>query len=284
MKQHMHRLPLPHLLAAAASTMMFIAGVRAQTSGASPAADQEPASAELVKKLQNPLANLISLPVQNDWDFNIGPAKAMHYNANVQPVIPISLSEDWLLITRTIVPVVYRESPLPGSKNKTGVGDILQSLFLSPTNQVSGWIVGAGAALLYPGASDAVLGMKKWGAGPTVVALRQGKGFTFGALVNRVWSYAGWGNTPVDASYLQPFGSVTLKSYTTFGFDTESTYDREHRQWTVALNTMVSQLFKIGGQPLQFSVGARYYADKPVGGPNWGIRSNITLLFPEGAR
>jgi hypothetical protein len=242
---------------------------------------QKEQSAELAKKLQNPVANLISAPIQNNWDFGIGPANAMRYTANIQPVIPFSLGEDWNLITRTIVPVIYAESPVKGGRDAWGLGDVLQSFFLSPKQPVGGWILGAGPVLLYPTATDSVLGAGKWGAGPTAVLLRQQSGWTYGALVNHVWSYEGWGDANVNSTFLQPFASYTTKTFTTFGLNTESTYNWSQHQWSVPLNLTISQLLKIGKQPIQFTVGGRYYAEGPEGGPDWGLRFVVTFLFPK---
>jgi hypothetical protein len=238
-------------------------------------------AAELAKKLQNPIADLISVPIQNNWDFGIGPEDALRFTANVQPVIPISLSEDLNLITRTIAPIIYAESPVAGGDNVTGLGDILQSFFFSPKKPVDGWIVGVGPAFLYPSATDSALGSGKWGAGPTAVLLQQKKGWTYGALVNHVWSFAGWGEDNVSSTFLQPFISFTTKKQTTLTLNTESTYDWTHSEWTVPLNLMLSQLVKIDKQPIQFQIGGRYYAEKPDGGPDWGLRFTVTFLFPK---
>jgi hypothetical protein len=132
--------------------------------------------AELAMKLQNPVADLISVPIQNNWDFGIGPARAMRYTANVQPVMPFSLTRDWSLITRTIVPVIYAESPLKGGGSAAGMGHILQSFFLTPKAPVGGWIIGAGPAFSYPSATDEALGSEKFGLGPTAVVLQQQHG------------------------------------------------------------------------------------------------------------
>ena len=111
--------------------------------------------AELAKKLSNPVANLISVPLQSNWDFGIGPEKAMKYTLNIQPVIPISISKDWNLITRTIVPVIHAASPIAGGDSQTGLGEILQSLFFSPKEPTSsGWIWGVGPVILYPSGTD----------------------------------------------------------------------------------------------------------------------------------
>lgn len=248
------------------------------------AADDERArAAELAKKLANPVANLISVPVQNNWDFGYGSANAMRYTANIQPVIPFSLSEDWNLVTRTIVPVIYAEAPVNGGDDKAGLGDIVQSLWISPKEPTrGGWIWGAGPVLLYPTATDDTLGAEQFGLGPTALLLKQANGWTYGLLANHLWSVAGEsGRTDVNATFLQPFLSYTTKTSTTFTLNTESTYDWSNRQWTVPLNVMVSQLVKVGKLPVQFALGPRYYADKPDGGPDWGLRFAVTLLFPK---
>ena len=259
------------------------------------ATDEKAAAAELAKKLSNPIASLISVPIQNNWDFGIGPVNAMRYTANIQPVIPFSLNTNWNLVTRTILPVIYAQSPTAGGRDASGLGDIVQSFFLSPKEPVGGWIVGAGPVLLYPSATDSLLGAGKWGAGPTFVVLQQSQGFTYGLLANHLWSYASSGShssseagdasdgsdAQVNATFIQPFVSYTTKSFTTFGLNTESTYDWSHSQWTVPINLSVSQLLKVGKLPVQLSLGAKYYAEGPSGSPDWGLRFAVTLLFPK---
>jgi hypothetical protein len=248
-----------------------------------PAPAQDDSSHDLAQKLQNPVADLISVPLQSNWDFGIGRANAMRYTLNVQPVIPISLGQYWNLITRTIVPFIHAESPVSGGDSAGGIGDITQSFFLSPRQPVAGWILGAGPAFLYPSASDDTLGSEKWGAGPTAVLLRQDHGWTYGILANHIWSFAGNDRRDdVSSTFLQPFLSFTMKTATTLGVNTESTYDWEHRQWTVPINLTVSQLLKLGSlPPMQLVVGGRYYAERPAGGPDWGIRFAIVFLFPK---
>ncbi len=252
--------------------------------GAGSATDDEKAqAAELAKKLSNPVASLISVPIQNNFEFGAGPdGDGFQYRVNIQPVIPISLSADWNLISRTILPVVYQENVF-GTSSQAGLSDTLQSLFFSPVEPTQGgWIWGAGPVLLLPTATDDLLGTEKWGAGPTAVLLKQQNGWTYGALVNHLWSFAGEdGRADVNATFLQPFVNFTTKTFTTFGVQTEATYDWDNSQWTVPLVGQVSQLLKIAGQPVQFSLGAKYYADKPDGGPEWGLRLAVTLLFPK---
>lgn len=157
------------------------------------------------------------MPIQNNWDFGIGPANAMKYTANIQPVIPFSINDNWNLITRTILPVIYLEAltknplaPASARESHSGLGDITQSFFFSPKKPVGGWILGAGPVGYYPSATDSALGAGKWGAGPTIVALQQTHGFTYGVLANQIWSFAGQQDRQnINSTFLQPFISYT---------------------------------------------------------------------------
>jgi len=239
-------------------------------------------TADLAKTLANPIGALISVPFQSNFDFGGGPAgDGYQFKLNLQPIIPITLNEDWLLISRTILPYVDQQDVI-GTTSQSGLADTVQSFFLSPVKPTeSGWIWGAGPAMLLPTATDDLLGGEKWGAGPTAVVLKQQNGWTYGALVNHIWSFAGdSARSDVSATYLQPFLSYTTKTSTTFTLNTESTYDWTNSQWTVPLNFMIQQIVKIGDQPIALTAGARYYTDKPDGGPDWGLRFAIIFLFP----
>jgi hypothetical protein len=241
-------------------------------------------AAELAKQLSNPIAALIQVPFQYNWDTGIGAADADRSILNIQPVIPFSISEDWNLISRTIVPIIDAESPVAGGSDESGVGDIVQSLFLGPKAPTAdGWIWGAGPVFLLPTASNDALGTEKWGIGPTAVALKQENGWTYGALVNHIWSFAGDDTrADVNATFLQPFIGYTFKTSTTLTLVSESTYDWEASQWTVPVNLVVSQVLTIGDQPISLALGYRHYAEAPTGGPEWGLRFVVTLMFPKG--
>ncbi len=243
-------------------------------------------ASELAKQLQNPIANLISVPIRLDWDTDIGPEDADRYTYLVQPVIPITLNEKWNVISRTIVPVyIDAESPVAGGKDITGNGDIVQSFFFSPKAPTAGgWVWGAGPVFALPVASEDELGTDKYSLGPTAVVLKQESGWTYGALANHLWTIANDGDdnrTNVSATFLQPFFSFTTKKSTTYGLNTESTYDWKADEWTVPINATISQLTKIGKQPIQLQLGYRNYVDTPSGGPNWGLRFQLTFLFPK---
>ncbi len=269
---------MPLLLAAAALTCAVWGTAVAADSPAAPPADD---SAELAQKLQNPVANLISVPFQSNWDFNAGPANATRDTLNVQPVIPFALTDDLNLITRTIMPIIHAESPVEGGGTHSGVGDILQSFFLSPSKPVAGWILGAGPVLLYPSASDDTLGSEKWGLGPTAVALQQRNGWTYGVLANHVWSFAGASDRAhVNSTFLQPFLSYTNRMRTTFVVNTESGYDWTASQWTVPINPLVSQLIRIGRLPLSLGLGARLFRRGAVGRARLGPPPGRDVSLP----
>ena len=247
-----------------------------------PATNAPDSEAELAKKLSNPVAALISVPFQNNFDFGGGPnGQGFRYTLNFQPVIPISLNTNWNVISRTILPFISQHDMI-GDSSQTGLGDITQSFFFSPVKPTGGWIWGAGPALLIPTATDDALGSGKFGLGPTVVVLKQVGGWTYGALVNHIWSVTGDDDRDaVNSTFLQPFVAYQTKTHTTFTLNTESSYDWEQSQWKVPVIVQASQLLKIGKLPLSLQIGGKYYAEGPSGAPTWGLRFSITLLFPQ---
>ena len=240
-------------------------------------------AAELAKQLANPVASLISVPLQYNWDTNYGPDDTGSKSLlNIQPVWPFSLGEKWNLITRTIIPVVYQQDIPPGT-DKSGIGDVLQSFFFSPKEPIGGWILAAGPVVLYPTASDDLLGGGKWGSGPTVLALKQTSGWTYGMLANHVVSFAGDGDrADISTTFLQPFLTYITQTKTTIALNTESIYNWEDEQWSVPVNLAVSQLLKVGKRPVSLLAGVRYWAESPDNGPeDLSARAAVTFLFPK---
>ena len=239
----------------------------------------------LAKQLANPVASLISVPIQANYDENIGlNDQGKVWRINVQPVIPFSLNEDWNLISRTILPLIdQKDIPLAG-QNEFGLGDTVQSLFFSPkAPTASGLIWGAGPVLYLPTATDDTLGAEKWGLGPTAVMLKQQGPWTLGFLANHIWSVAGDDQrNDINATFMQPFVSYITQTKTTLGVSTESTYDWESEKWSVPVNFTVNQLLKTGDQIYQVGAGVRYWAESPnTGAEDWGFRLQLTLLYPK---
>jgi hypothetical protein len=240
---------------------------------------------DLAKKLSNPVASLISVPVQANYDENYGAAdQGAVWKINVQPVIPFTLNENWNLISRTILPIIDQNDIPAAGMGESGIGDIVQSLFFSPKAPTSGGLIwGVGPVFLVPSASDKVLGGEKWGIGPTGVVLKQVGTWTYGALVNHIESFAGEDDRPdISATFVQPFVSYITKTKTTIGLNLEATYDWENEQWAVPVNFTMNQLLKAGKFPLQVGGGIRYWAESPDNGPeDWGARLQVTFLFPK---
>jgi hypothetical protein len=251
---------------------------------AAPARAQEDQAAELAKKLSNPVASLVSVPIQyNLDDFGGANDGASASRLVFQPVVPFSLNKDWNLITRTLIPLVDQQDFPLAALNESGLSDTTASFFFSPKLPTAGgWIWGAGPVLLLPTATQDVLGTGKWGIGPTGVALKQTGPWTVGLLAGHVWSVAGDDDrADISSTTLQPFFSYTTKSHTTIGAYTESAYDWKGKQWQVPLIVQAGQLFKIGPQIMQLAVAGKYWAEAPDDGPQgWGLRVQLTLLFP----
>jgi hypothetical protein len=241
--------------------------------------------ADLAKKLANPVAALISVPMQLNYDSDYGADdEGSIMRINVQPVIPISLNEDWNLISRTILPIVDQNDVPFSGVSEFGLSDTVQSFFFSPKAPTSGgWIWGAGPVLLLPTATDEVLGSEKWGIGPTAVVLKQQGAWTYGGLANHIESFAGESSrADISATFLQPFVSYITQSKTTYAVNFESTYDWETRNWSIPLNLTANQLLRFGDQLVQVGGGIRYWVESPGNGPEgWGFRLQFTLLYPK---
>ena len=248
--------------------------------------------ASLAQELANPIANLISVPFVTNYDDGYGTGDGYKVFTNLQPLIPLELNKDWNLISRTIIPIVCDQNdigPLGASGHQSGLGDTLQSLWLSPqkpkhSESLGNIVWGVGPAISLPtGDSDPLLGTGKWGLGPTAVALIVKGGWTYGALTNHIWDFAGKDNRGVvSVTLVQPFVAYTTTDAVTVALESEATYDWITDQWSIPINATVSKLTTIGQQKVSLEAGLRYWADSPTEGPDdLGYRLSMTFLFPK---
>jgi len=255
-------------------------------------ADQAPATteseaartAELAKAAQNPVANMISFPIQNNTNFGIGPYSRDQDVLNFQPVIPLHITKNWNLITRTILPVIWQPNPSQPSQGWYGLGDLNPSLFFSPAKPGK-LIWGVGPALVFPTATANELGQGKVSAGPGVVVLTTPGHWVIGALANNVWSFAGTGSRPpVNQFLLQYFINYNMKKgwyVTTAPIITANWRASNGNDLTLPFGGGFGRIMKIGFQPtnlqLQFFGNVKY----PAGTSPWGMRFQIALLYPK---
>jgi len=245
---------------------------------------QSKSAGDVAKKLANPVAAMISLPIQGNYQPNLGANdKGSQWLINVQPVIPFELNDDWNLISRTIIPLISKDTGVAGQDRIHAMGDIVQSVWASPKALTeNGWIWGAGAAFLLP--SDSELSARKWGAGPTALALKQDGPWTYGGLFNHIWSVGGSDavTSNVNQTFVQPFLTYITPQAVTIALNTESIYDWQNDQWTVPINLAVTKVMKIGSQIVSVGGGMTYWAEAPENGPEgFGVRLLFTFIFPK---
>ena len=246
---------------------------------ASPVYSQE----DLAKASQNPISDLISLPFQNNTNFNFGPADETQNILNIQPVWPLSLGENWNLVTRTIVPVTS-QPPLTAEQDRTtGLGDTTFSAFMSP-KKAEKIIWGAGPVLLLPTATDDALGSDKWGVGPSTVLLTMRGHWVIGSLFSNLWSVGGSGDNDVNVFTWQYFVNYNMPGgwYLTFAPIITANWEADSdNRWTVPFGGGVGKIFRIGNQPLNGQISAYANAVKPSFGPDWQLRLQLQFLFPK---
>jgi len=240
---------------------------------------------ELARAAQNPVASMISLPFQNNSNFNFGPQEKTQNVMNIQPVLPFELNDEWNLITRTILPVVSQPGFSPGQDRENGIGDTLFTAFLSPKDSGE-WIWGAGPVLLLPTSSDDRLGAGEWGAGPSAVFLTMQGPWVIGSLFSNVWSFSHDDNDDkVNAFTWQYFINYNLDDgwyLTTAPIITANWEADSDNKWTIPLGGGVGRVFRVGKQNINTSVQAYYNVETPDDfGADWQLRMQLQFLFPK---
>ncbi len=250
----------------------------------------EDETAELARAVQNPVADLISVPFQNNTNFEFGPREKTQNVLNIQPVIPVNITEDWLMITRTIVPVISQPEFTQDDDREFGLGDSLFSAFLSPKKRdwwLGNWLWGVGPAILLPTRTNDRLGVGEWGAGPTAVFLTFPGRWVIGSLVSNVWSFhENHEEDRVNLFTWQPFINYNFDGgwyLTTSPIITANWEADSNNTWTVPVGGGGGRVFRIGKQPVNCSLQGFYNVEKPDDiGPDWSIRFQFQLLFPKG--
>jgi hypothetical protein len=239
---------------------------------------------ELAKAAQNPVANMISVPFQFQSNFGVGPYHQPQGVLNIQPVIPITVTDDWNLITRWITPVIAQPRLSPTEGREFGLGDLNPSFFLSPKKPTEGGIIwGIGPTFLLPTATDQNLGNHRWGAGPAFVALTIKGPWVVGALANNIWSFASTGKgSNVNQMTVQPFVNYNFQHgwYLTSSPIITANWLAAGRKWTVPVGGGFGRLFKVGEFPVNAQLAAYYNVETPKGGAKWQARLQVQLLFP----
>lgn len=266
--------------AALALVATYAVSGRAQTG--QQAATDPAAAAALAKQLSNPVASLVSIPFQLNWDEGLGTSEqGRRFVMNFQPVLPFKVNDDWNLIARVITPVIAQPVLFDGGEPAFGMGDILFSAFLSPAQGALVW--GVGPVIGLPVTSDPRIGSGKYTLGPTAVVLKQLGPWTVGGLANHVWSVGGDdGRKDVNQTFLQPFVAYGKAGWT-FSVNSESLGNWEAasgEEWTIPVNIMLSKVVQLGTRPISVQAGPRFYVETPTGGPDWGFRAALTLIFP----
>jgi hypothetical protein len=241
-------------------------------------------SSDIAKQAQNPIASLISVPFENDFNPHTGANKEDSYVFEMKPVVPFRLSNDWNLITRTIIPVIQVPGLAPGVSGTSGLGDVQESLFLSPT-KAGPVIWGAGPVISFPTATENILGTKKLSVGPTVVVLRSQGHWLFGSLVQNLFSVAGpSARKDVNQMLLQPFVNYNLphKWYLTSSPIITANWEaRSSERWVVPVGGGVGKIVHLGKQPVNVYTQFFRNVQRPDGTSSWSARFNMTFLFPK---
>jgi hypothetical protein len=238
----------------------------------------------LAQGATNPLTTTITVPIQVEYNDNIGPDDdGTRTTVFVQPIIPFELNEDWNLITRTIFPIIEQKDIFPGAGTQSGLGDITATLFFSPTQPTeSGWTQGAGPVIQINTATDDYLGLDEHGLGLSYIALKTDDSQLYGFLVNQLYSVEDHLGDTYSNFFIQPFYDYTTEGLVTFELTSESNYNWNEEEWSVPITFTASQFMTIGGLPILVGGGVKYWVESTDTDPEGlSLNLNLYLLFPK---
>ena len=238
----------------------------------------------LVTEALNPVSKMIKVPIQNNFDFGVGPNKVTRYTLDIEPIVPFTLNEDWNLITRTIIPIISQPSAGPGLASMAGLGDINPSIFLSPAAKGRHQFWGIGPTFTFPTGTSPQLTSGQWSLGPSAVYLATPGPWMIGVVANQQWSVGGWSNRNVNSTYIQPMVIYHLPKGWYLASVPVITADWEAdsgNRWTVPVGGGAGKIVKLGKLPLNLQLQAFYNVERPHDGPDWELRFQILFLFPK---
>jgi hypothetical protein len=238
----------------------------------------------LAKESQNPIADLVTLPIEENFGFGGIDGRTQHV-VNVSPVYPLRLHERWLLINRAIIPaVVSLPSSVTGLDDEIGLGDINFTPFLSPQGLSERFSFAIGPNFTFPSATDPALGTGKWSVGPAAILLMEQGPWVTGFLIANSWSIGGkTGRPDVNAGVLQPWLYYNFPNGAYLFTEPVMTVNwkaEPGERWTVPVGIGAGKIFQIGSQFINVQLAAFYNVERPTGSPKWTIRPQIQLLFP----
>jgi hypothetical protein len=236
---------------------------------------------ELAKASQNPVADMNTIPVQFNWFTGGGLGDQTMSQTLIQPVLPLALSKNWNVVSRTIVPVI--SAPMPDGGRANGMGDIQEQIFFSSTKKHK-VITGFGPVFSFPTSTNEAWATGQFAVGPAAVALMITKKWVFGAVANNLWRFAGSEvTTPINLFFIQPFINYNMKGGWSFGTAPSITANwsaASGQEWTVPLGLNVAKITVVGKQPLSINLQYYYNIVRPDAAGNSQIRIAVAFLFP----
>jgi hypothetical protein len=246
----------------------------------------EPSASELNRQLTNPVSSIWSIANQfNNVELNNG---QWNNNWNFQPVMPVSLTKDWNLITRPVMPfynIVPHETAPGQFARDAGLGDLALLELLSPAHS-GNWVLGAGPTAIFPTATSHFTGQGKWQLGPSVVVGYLTKQFFLGVFPQQWWSIGGeHGRPDTNQMNLQPIASIFFGDGWSIGYSGNILADwtaPSEDVWTVPVGLGLAKVVKLGRLPVKVQLAVQYMPVHPrISGQEWNVQLSVTPVIPK---